>query len=558
MSNGDKRYLGDALINAENYERQKQFFRDIIESYQWKFGGNFDAATFQEKVPEDFATKDQGEKADKAILGPLCLGRKPILNEAGSQYIYTDAIELDYQDTGLDTIEWYQNLQHNNLTDALLSIYNQVMGIQGTLQNNIDDKLDADIFYDDFIRDDYTPLKNSISEVFETFTDENEDEVTKFNADLVNGLRFILITQDAYDALPAASKTYWRNVYIIKKSGEIPPDYADPMHWQLTDGYTFRVSNGYLQISNGLTTEWKNICTLDELLSGANFNDIIQNFIEEGDYVIANESLINSLLDISPTTINENWQSYPFLSSSLHDNFVENILINNSSTNVNTSFDNDRFKTVDLDLNSVIDDKLNPAISNLNSIIDTEKTKISTAQQNISSIQAQIDTLNTSNTNHETSLTNIQNQLNNINNTLTSVNTNINNLSNSIGNWVTVNIPGLKYTSGSTTYQSHCMYNDKLKLAHVYLSFGTYIDQNDLGAAGSVHKNKNVYESYYVYAKPHSNTSYFPSTNNPLDFVRIDNNGEVIVLTKRTSAPNKIIHILSSWTYKYQRKSDYY
>lgn len=557
MSDGDKRYLGDVLINAENYERQKQFFRDIIESYQWKFGGNFDAATLQEKIPEDFATKEQGEKADLAILSPLLLGKTEIANLSDSQYIYTDAVKLDREDTGFDILEWYQDLENDNLTEALIDIYNQVMDIQGVLQNNINEKLDIDR-YNEFITDDYTPLKNSLSSVFETFIDENEDEVTKFNADLVNGLRFILITQDAYDALPIASKTCWRNVYIIKKPSEIPPDYADPMHWQLTDGYTFRVSDGYLQISNGLTTEWKNICTLDELLSGANLNNIIQNFIEEGNYVIANESIINSLLNISPAIVDENWQNYPFLSSSLHENFVKDILINDSATNVNTSLDNNGFKIVDLDLNTVIDNKLNPAISNLNNIINTEKTKISTAQQNISSIQTQIDTLNTNNTNHETSLTNIQNQLNNINNTLTSVNTNINNLSNSIGDWITVNIPGLKYTSGSTTYQSWCMYNDKLKLAHVYLSFGMYIDKDNLDVASSIRKNKNTYESYYVYAKPHSNTSYFPSAGNPLDFVKIGPNGEVIVLTKRTSAPNQIVHILSTWTYKYQRKSDYY
>ena len=557
MSNGDKKYLGDVLINTENYERQKQFFRDIIESYQWKFGGNFDAATFQEKVPEDFATKDQGERADQAILGPLYLGRKRIIDEAGSQYIYTDAIELDYQDTGLDTIEWYQNLPHNNLTDALINIYNQVMDIQRTLQNNINDKLDVDT-YNEFITDDYTPLKNSISGVFETFTDENEDEVTKFNADLVNGLRFILITQDDYNALPESSKTYWRNVYIIKKPNEIPVDYVDPMHWQLTDGYIFRVNDGYLQVSNGLTSEWKNICTLDDLLSGANFNGIIQSFIEEGNYIIAQESIINSLLNISPTTVNENWQSYPFLSSSLHDDFVEDILINNSSTNVNTSFDNNGFKIIDLDLNTVINDKLNPAVSNLNNIIDTEKAKISTAQQNISSIQTQINTLNTNNTNHESSLVNIQNQLNTINNTLTSVNTNINNLSNSIDNWIKVDIPGLTYTSGSTTLQSYCMYNDKLKIAHVYLSFGMYISQNDLNVPKTVHKSKNVYESYYVYAKPHSNTSFFSSAANGLDLVKINSDGEIIVLTKRTSAPNKVEHIYTSWTYKYDKKSSHY
>ena len=70
MSDGNKRYLGDVFINEDDYEYQKQFFEDIIESYQWKYGGNFDASTLQEKVPEDFATAEQGANAYAAILSP--------------------------------------------------------------------------------------------------------------------------------------------------------------------------------------------------------------------------------------------------------------------------------------------------------------------------------------------------------------------------------------------------------------------------------------------------------------------------------------------------------
>ena len=32
MSDGNKRYLGDVFINEDDYEYQKQFFKDIIES----------------------------------------------------------------------------------------------------------------------------------------------------------------------------------------------------------------------------------------------------------------------------------------------------------------------------------------------------------------------------------------------------------------------------------------------------------------------------------------------------------------------------------------------
>lgn len=554
--NGDKRYLGDVLINAENYERQKQFFKDIIESYQWKFGGNFDAATLQEKTLEDFATKEQGDKADLAILSPLLLGKTEITNLSDSQYIYSDAIKLDRDDADFDSIRWYQNLENDNLTDALASIYNQVIDIQTALTNNINEKVDIND-YNDFITNDYTPLKNSVSNVLETFTDENDNEVTKLNADLVNGLCFSLITQDDYDALPTSSKTYWRNVYIIKEPEEIPPDYVDPMHLQLTDGYIFRVNDGYLQVSNGLTTEWKNICTLDDLLSGANFDNIMQTFVEDKNYIINNESFVNSILNISPTTVNDNWQNYPFMSSSLHDDFIENISINNSTSNINTTINNG-FKSVDLDINTMIDGKLNPAVSNLNNIINTEKNKISTVQQDISSIQMQIRDFSATSTVHADLLADLQGQLRSTNNTLTSVNTNIKNLSDSIENWVKVDIPGLKHTDGSTTRNSYCLYNEKLQLAHVYFSFDTYIGSGDLGVSKSVHKNKNNYQSYFVYAQPYTNTAYYPSAINPEDHVKIDHTGEIKLFSTRDTAPNKMIQILASWTYKYDRKNDHY
>ena len=75
MSDGNKRYLGDVFINAENKEIQRQFFKDVIESYQFQYGGEFNSAFLQGYTPEDFATKEQGEKADSAIISPLQIGQ---------------------------------------------------------------------------------------------------------------------------------------------------------------------------------------------------------------------------------------------------------------------------------------------------------------------------------------------------------------------------------------------------------------------------------------------------------------------------------------------------
>ena len=147
MSDGNRRYLGDVFIQEENYERQKKFFKDVIESYQWKYGGNFDASTLQGKTPDDFATKAQGENADRALLAPLFLGKSPIGSTTNRQYIYTDAVLLERDDDSeIDSVEWYKNLDKDNLTEALVDIYRQVTAKYNELENEISTKLDSSIY----------------------------------------------------------------------------------------------------------------------------------------------------------------------------------------------------------------------------------------------------------------------------------------------------------------------------------------------------------------------------------------------------------------------------
>ena len=387
MSTGDKRYLGDVFINQENYERQKQFFRDIIDSYQYKYGGVFDAATLQGTVPSDYATKEQGEKADNAILSPLRIGKKEIVNIEDAQYIYTDAVLLDRDDDRLEAIDWYMNLDDDNVTDALIAIYNEVSSIQTELQNNIDQKFDTEDYLD-FYENDYSEFKNNVSEVFEEFTDEHGDVVRKLNAQLVNGLRFILITQSRYDQLSEAEKTYWRNIYIIKDPSEIPPEYADPMMWELTDGYTFAINDGALQVTNGLSDTWKTICTLDDLISNSNFDEIISNFLQTNSYIISPDNIINSLAEVSSDTIDEDWEDYPFLSSSLHDDFVKKITVNNTSTNVTETIDpTTNFKTVDLGIENII--QSSDTITSLQQNLGSAQTDINAIKTNIGQVNIQ-------------------------------------------------------------------------------------------------------------------------------------------------------------------------
>lgn len=390
MSDGNKRYLGDVFINEDDYEYQKQFFKDIIESYQWKYGGNFDASTLQEKVPEDFATAEQGAKAEAAILSPLFLGRTEILNLADQQYIFPDAIQID-KDTETDSgryisfIEWFDELDDTaNLSEMLYTIYQNTMNITNNLDNI---KLDKNT-YNQFISQDYTPLKELITNSFAIFTDEFGAEVTKINADLINGLRFRLITQDAYDSLSDAEKTYWRNVFIIKD--EIPPDYEDPMQWSLSDGYEFRINDGKLQVHNVLSNDWADICTLEDLLAGAGIRSMVKD--------IMGEEISDVINDIQPIEVEKHWEEYPFLSSSLHDTYIKDLLIDETNTYVTSNLDNkDSLKYLNIDMNQILIDnevlepngatRINEIVDNFTQQLNSQDTRITNINNSVSQLQ---------------------------------------------------------------------------------------------------------------------------------------------------------------------------
>lgn len=456
MADGNKRYLGDVFINEENAERQRQFLRDIVESYEYKNNGTFDASTLRGMVPEDFATREQGERAEYSLLSPLYIGKSPILNDDGPQYIYTDGVLLD-KTGALNLISWYENLEDNNVTDALQSIYNHVISIQQNLQNDIDSKADGEEF---------NTLQDTLDGVLETFTDTDGEEVTKINASLVNGLRFILITQDAYDDLPTADKEYWRNIFIIRDAADIPPDYATPMTWELENGYNFRVNNGYLQCTNGLSDQWKNICSLDDLFGQSDFNTIVKNFVENNEeYILDDQSLLASLEQISPGDINLNWENYPFLSSSLHDDFVYDLTLNNTKTYVTETTDNNSFKNINIDMTQILKDNEvlsvdgSTVINNLQDTLNNQINDLNTAKNTLSGVQQDVQDLidNGIDINEINSqLTSLQNGINAANTNISTLNTKISNL----GKWT-------KYTLSAISADSNIFYNRDLKLAYI-------------------------------------------------------------------------------------------
>lgn len=493
MSQGNKRYLGDTFINADNRAIQEQFFRSIIDTYQGEHGGDFNALTLWDEATEtkmhtyDFATAEQGAKADKALVDPIYLGRYKLINTESVQHVFTDAMVMDILDEDLMDIPWYKDSQTPttpiSMTQALKNIYGGV----GDLEDIVDTKLDIATF-NTFKTTDYEPFKAFFNDATTTFTDPDDPnhKITLLNAGLINGIRFIVTTQDAYDNnYTEAQKNYWRNFFIIKDASEIPPDYADPLKLQLTDGYDFRVANGYLQVTNGLNDQWKNICSLTELLSGTSFNDNIYAYITnpQNTFVIDKTSLMNSLSAITSSDIDADTQhTYPFLNANLKDDFIHDIKVNNSSTNVTTTTNNG-FKNVNINMTDIISAQVNPLITpitnTLNGLTDPANGTIKGITDNITSLSSQITSINTTNTTQNESITSIQQSLTSIQNMLTGINQNIANLSNEIDTWKVYYPQGLVYREDNNvnkTIQARSvnLFNPKLLIGVLRVNFQHY------------------------------------------------------------------------------------
>ena len=232
---------------------------------------------------------------------------------------------------------------------------------------------------------------------------------------------------------------------------DLPGDYNTPWEYALTDPYSFRIDNGYLQVKNNLSRNWVNIAPLSEFLAGANFDDVIKNYVSNSDdFVIDASSLLNSLEGISPTDINEDWQNYPFLSSSLHDDFVNDITINNSNDYTSSKITN-AFKTIDIDFEELLGDNssfqdveanlsnhsnqltnIQNALSNVQTDINGIKQVDNTQARDISTIQSQLNTL-------QNSINSINNSIQSINNNISNIKTNLQNQIDNISTWTSVN-----------------------------------------------------------------------------------------------------------------------
>lgn len=223
---------------------------------------------------------------------------------------------------------------------------------------------------------------------------------TFFSADMVNGLQFILITQEEYNNLSSELKDNWHYVYIIRDDINTFDDYADPTKIYTTSGlrFKFRVDpetqesdNPKLQfaVNDG---EWQEFTNL-YYIKGENDMGLIP---------YDNLETVFEEKTNKETTL----ESFNGNSNSI-DKYPSNKILTESLNKLQAMID---------DVNSKIK-KLNggqPVIGTTSMTIQTIISKVSSDETNIRNINSQISSINTD-------LAQIQNAINDLKNTTKSL-----------------------------------------------------------------------------------------------------------------------------------------
>ena len=324
---GNKKiYIGDVVVNEDNEKYQKQFFEDIIKTF-FGHGNGLDADTVDGYHAYCFATAEQGKKADNALQSPLLVGTETELRnvtETGYQWIFDEGIKVnnDFIQEILkffgDDIEQIPDYFSGNTKDDLtedrgtgfksnLAII--LPGIWRILQKQLENKVDKRPGYD-LSQNDFT---NEYKEKIDTFgskikTIECEEGIQKqiLDADMVNGLQFILITQEQYDALSDKQKNNWQNVYILVD--ETPTGYESPALCTFKSGYLFEVRDCQLYYKPIQAKEWSVMYDFEALQTL--FHCHVMRSLEG---------------DEAPSFTDNEYLNYPFISSNLISKFVNTI-----------------------------------------------------------------------------------------------------------------------------------------------------------------------------------------------------------------------------------------
>lgn len=376
---GDKKiYIGDVWADRDKSEYQKKFIEDVLEVHQ-HHGFGFDADMVDGFHATDFATAQQGLLAETA-LQPFYLGETLIDNTFAHHYIGTEAVYI--LERTLEAIPWtkFNEEAPDDLTEAIEFLYKLLMKEVTNLDSKKVDKscvkdnqgkcvkdengrtrmqVLSDNNFEDHHKQTVEFLENQdfMVEVDCYNCPEQQLETQKkvvLNAGTINGLQFILITQDDYDDLPQTCKDNWRNMFIFVE--EYPPEYDSPLNCSFENGFVFRVSNDgtkiqYKNKGNHDDNDWLDLIDIDDIyntfwdmFSGSVDDSVINiinndnsQIVETINELIQSETIyerlkIDTMDEDIRTDIRDNPDKYAFLSSELMDDFVYRIYCTLDST----------------------------------------------------------------------------------------------------------------------------------------------------------------------------------------------------------------------------------
>lgn len=212
---------------------------------------------------------------------------------------------------------------------------------------------------------------------------------TYINADRINNIRIIPVTQSTYDSLDSANPgtddyKYFndpRNLFIISEKAEFDNTVDTGLHYSLKTGYNFRIENGMLQYKHVYTNGWNDVADINDLLNftenNSQLTEIITNLIYS---IIENDSNViynsNALTD----ALNGIDLGYIYNIKYDGDNLDKIRDTNTSSTYIDlkTTFDN-TLRPLNLD------------IRDINREISSIKNQISEIQTNMTEMNRKID-----------------------------------------------------------------------------------------------------------------------------------------------------------------------
>lgn len=332
------KYIAETWIDNGEEEGFKTAYLNAL-LLQWQGHSDdpehpkFDADTVDGK--HFYQIQDAIDEAVRGTIKDFYLGYTHIKSEDGSaEYkigidainLYPDIANIDsgaletygaYKDTIL--IPWGIVTEGNpGYLSENPTLYEFLREMYNVLQADINTKANASTV------DELVEWKNDVDDIIDGL-----DVVDGgINAKAVNGLRFFIVTQAEYEGLTSAVRDDLHNIFIIKEQEDIDAYYEsigqsgthtyqeNPNIAPFDHGYEFQVAMAEYEgetvlclmykLAADSDNQWKVIAPVSAFIDKQTIKEILQQELNNGNFVLSKEGLIHSMSQLYPASENEN------------------------------------------------------------------------------------------------------------------------------------------------------------------------------------------------------------------------------------------------------------